>query len=129
LGTTGGRPTFFLIVEDDFGVLHSMQQLLCQLPSVRVLTAGGFVSATAQIAKGQIGLLVVDVCLDEPGIGVDLAFFALEYHPRLALVIISADGKCECGAFPERACFLPKPFGMRELLRAIDQAFLSVNKA
>lgn len=57
---------------------------------------------------------------DMHGHEVDLLPVLADYPA--ALVVISSRGKADIVGFPQRAVFLPKPFGRQQLLEAIAQA-------
>jgi DNA-binding NtrC family response regulator len=111
-----------LIVDDDALVLESIDLLLSQAEGFRTIRALGVNSARSDLQQARIDVLVADVILAGSTTGIELCEFAIERHPMIAVVVITADNEVQRGDIPERGIFLRKPFGGTQLLQAIDAA-------
>jgi DNA-binding NtrC family response regulator len=111
-----------LIVDDDALVLESIDLLLSQAEGFRTIRALGVNSARSDLQQARIDVLVADVILAGSTTGIELCEFAIERHPMIAVVVITADNEVQRGDIPERGIFLRKPFGGAQLLQAIDAA-------
>lgn len=110
-----------LIVDDDPSVLETMRVLLEGRAGFRVLTALGARGAERRLhGLDRLDVLVVDVDASD-AVGTALCHEAMRRHPEVALVAMSSDGAGRMESLAT-AAFLPKPFGARELLAAIDDA-------
>lgn len=110
-----------LIVDDDPSVLETMRVLLEGRAGFHVLTALGARGALRRLhSLERLDVLVVDVDVSDDR-GAPICHEALQRHPDVALVAMSSDGSGRMVS-PASAAFLPKPFGARELLAAIDEA-------
>jgi len=111
-----------LIVDDDPSVLETMRVLLEGRAGFRVLTALGARGAVHRLhGLERLDVLVVDVDVSDDAIGVSLCHEAMRRYPEVALVAMCSDGPGRTTPMAT-AVFLPKPFGARELLAAIDDA-------
>ena len=61
--------------------------------------------------------------------GIDICQKAIEHHPAIAVVVITADTEIHRGDIPERGVFLRKPFGGDQLLEAIGTGLEKARKA
>lgn len=115
---THERPTRILVVEDE----ALIRMLACEM----LLDAGFEVSeatdadSALQVLNDEPGIRAVFTDIDMPGgmDGVGLAAAIRAIAPAIACVVTS--GKCG-PALPEGAVFLPKPYGRRDLLAAIER--------
>src|SRR5574337_582062 len=67
-------------------------------------------------------VLIVDVILAGSTTGIELCERAIERHPGIAIVVITADNEVRGDEIPKRGIFVRKPFGAEQLLEAIDAA-------
>ena len=111
-----------LIVDDDHDVLSVIEILFRTRTDMRVIGASDFGTGSQWLASIPIDLLVTDVFLHDTDDGVALAYAALQQHPNIALVLISAEPSVSLDTYPRRAVCLQKPFGAEELFTAIDEA-------
>lgn len=116
-----------LVVEDHPEVLASLILFVEIYEGAVVLSANSYVAAVKEItAAKRIDLLLCDVHLPGEMNGVDVAELAVANHPGIAVVIASADPPSEVSGLTDRYSFLRKPFGIEEMARHIDVAFLKL---
>ncbi|MEO6799054.1 MAG: response regulator [Rhodanobacter sp.] len=111
-----------LIVDDNALVLEAIDLLLSRAKGFRSIRALGVASARSDLQQAPIDVLVADVILAGSVTGIELCERAIEYHPRIAIVVITADNEVQRDDVPTRGIFLRKPFGGEQLLQAIDAA-------
>ena len=111
-----------LIVDDDALVLESLDLLLSSTEGFRSIRALGVASAISDLQQARIDVLVADVILAGSTTGIELCERAIERHPAIAIVVITADSEVQCNEIPARGIFLRKPFGGEQFLDAIDTA-------
>ncbi|MEO8810954.1 MAG: response regulator [Rhodanobacter sp.] len=111
-----------LIVDDNALVLDAIDLLLSRGRNFRSIRALGVASALSDLEQARIDVLVADVILAGSTTGIELCQQAIERHPTIAIVVITADNEVRREEIPERGIFLRKPFGGKQLLQAIDAA-------
>ena len=111
-----------LIVDDDELVLEAIDLLVSQAEGFRSIRSLGVSSARCVLQQARIDVLVADVILAGSTTGIELCERAIERHPTIAIVVITADNEVQRGDIPQRGIFLRKPFGGKQLLQAIDAA-------
>ena len=111
-----------LIVDDDALVLEAMDLSLSKADGLRSIRALGVASAHSDLKQARIDVLVADVILAGSTTGIELCEYAIERHPAIAIVVITADSEVQRNEIPQRGIFLRKPFGGEQLLEAIDAA-------
>ncbi|MEO7067055.1 MAG: response regulator [Rhodanobacter sp.] len=116
-----------LIVDDDTLVLESLDLVLSSTKGFRSIRAHGVASAISSLQQTHIDVLVADVILAGTTTGIELCERAIERHPAIAIVVITADSEVQCKEIPRRGTFLRKPFGGEELLDAIGAALKRVS--
>ncbi|MBB5357549.1 DNA-binding NtrC family response regulator [Rhodanobacter sp. ANJX3] len=116
-----------LIVEDHPAVRDSIEWVVEQWPDVEILSAENFISAAIWInTTPRIDLLLADVNLPGQMGGVEIAELALLTYPSIAIVLFSADDVSEIEGMHPAYEFVRKPFGVEQLTRHIDNAFLKL---
>ncbi len=111
-----------LIVDDDALVLEAIDLLVSQAEGFRSIRSLGASSARSDLEQARIDVLVADVFLAGSITGIELCERAIERHPTIAIVVITADNEVQRNDIPKRGIFLRKPFGSKQLLQAIDAA-------
>ncbi|MEO8779573.1 MAG: response regulator [Rhodanobacter sp.] len=111
-----------LIVDDDEMVLEAIDLLVSQAEGLRSIRSLGVSSAHSALQQARIDVLVADVILTGSTTGIELCERAIEHHPTIAIVVITADNEVQRDDIPKRGIFLRKPFGGKQLLEAIDAA-------
>ena len=112
-----------LIVDDDVLVLESIDLHLSATDDFQTIRAQGSVGAASHLVNAQkIDVIVADVVLAGSMTGIDISQKAIEQHPAIAVVVITADPEVHCAEIPQRGVFLRKPFGGEQLLEAIGEA-------
>ncbi len=111
-----------LVVDDDPNVLSALTALLDALSPFAVLSAAGFDEALQILASQAVDVLLVDAVLPLPHSGEQLAEHAQARNARLAVVLMSGDWRSDLASQPPDTVFLPKPFGLEQVLEAIEQA-------
>ncbi len=117
-----------LIVDDNALVLEAIDLLLSRHRNFRSIRALGAASARSDLALAPIDVLIADVILAGGTTGIELCEQAIERHPSIAIVVITADNEVRRDEIPERGVFLRKPFGGEQLLQAIDVALERAGK-
>jgi len=111
-----------VLIVDDALVLEALDLLLSRTEGFRSIRARGVASARSDLQQARIDVLVADVVLAGSTTGIELCERAIERHPAIAIVVITADNEVQCDEIPGRGVFLRKPFGGEQLLDAIDAA-------
>lgn len=111
-----------LIVDDDALVLEAIDLLLSRAEGLRSIRALGVRSALSDLEQARIDVLIADVILAGSTTGIELCERAIERHPGIAIVVITADNEVRGDEIPKRGIFVRKPFGAEQLLEAIDAA-------
>ncbi len=129
-GNASGMPDIktILIVDDDALVLESIDLLLSRSGGFRCIRALGVASAISDLQQARIDVLVADVILAGSTTGIELCEHAIERHPGIAIVVITADNEVQRDEIPGRGLFLRKPFGGEQLLEAVDAALARVRE-
>jgi DNA-binding NtrC family response regulator len=118
-----------LIIDDDELVLESIALLLSMTNKFETIRARGAADATLQLQSRQhVDVVIADVILAGAVSGLELCRTAIDCHPSIAVVVITADTEVHRSDVVERGVFLRKPFGADTLLAAIDQSFAQVPK-
>ena len=112
-----------LLVEDD-GLIRMTSAALLRTLGHQVFEAVDADEALAVLEDWLIDLLITDVNL--PGCsGVELARLALTREPQLRVIFATGMRSNVLGdGVPARSLLLPKPYGERELRRALAQVIL-----
>jgi DNA-binding NtrC family response regulator len=117
-----------LIVDDDALVLEAIDLLVSQVGGFRSIRSLGVDSARSDLEQARIDVLVADVILAGSTTGIELCERAIERHPGIAIVVITADSEVQRCDIPRRGIFLRKPFGKQQLFEAIDAALKKVRE-
>ena len=111
-----------LIVDDNELVLEALDLLVSQAEGFRSIRSLGVSSAHSDLQQARIDVLIADVILAGGTTGIELCERAIQRHPAIAIVVITADNEVQRNEIPKRGIFLRKPFGGKQLLQAIDAA-------
>ncbi|MEP6897406.1 MAG: response regulator [Rhodanobacter sp.] len=112
-----------LIIDDDELVLESIVLLLSVEPGLDTIRARGSADALHHLKGSRhIDVIVADVILSGSISGLDICEKAIELHPAIAVVVITADPETHRSDVATRGVFLRKPFGAAPLLAAIAQS-------
>jgi FixJ family two-component response regulator len=114
-----------LVVDDDPNVLVALSALLAELSSFAVLSALGFDAAIEHLQTQPVHVLVADAILPTHS-GEELAHVARAQNVNIAIVLTSADWRSELLPQPSGTVFLPKPFGLEQVLEALKEAIANV---
>jgi len=118
-----------LVVDDEHLVMETVMALLENDRGLHVMGASSFDSAAAHLADvGSIDILVSDYRLWRARSGLELCELAVALNDGIAIVLISAEPEAEVSVRPRRAVYLQKPFGRRDLLRAVKEAVVKVHE-
>lgn len=122
--------TCVLLVEDDDAVRRSVERMLAA-EGYCVVTAAGGEEAIAIADDLRPDLVVTDVAM--PGLnGRETAERILEIHPGVPVVFMSGytdDAALRRGVGDGATPFLQKPFGVGDLVRALDEALCQAARA
>lgn len=121
-----GTTKTVLIVDDDELVLESIDLLLSGADGLQSIRARGAASAISHLQQAHVDIIIADVVLAGTMSGIDICQKAIERHPDVAIVVITADTEVHCVDIPERGVFLRKPFGAEQLMDAIGLALEKV---
>jgi CheY-like chemotaxis protein len=116
------RPPRILVVEDDDAFRATVREILRDM-GYKVRGARSLRKATKRLTHHSFDLVLSDMEIGD-GTGVDVVQIARQTHPeaRLMLMSGSADGELlEQARSSGAARFLPKPFGLADLMRAIEE--------
>ena len=110
-----------LIVDDEAAIRTCLGSIL-QLSGIQSLEADNLPDAQRIIERldGQIDLVLIDIDLTSEPDGLELARWVKTSFPEIRVVVIS--GNVEKA--PAEFAFIPKPFHMQDVLRAVDAARL-----
>jgi DNA-binding NtrC family response regulator len=117
-----------LIVDDDVLVLESIDLLVSMAEGLQSIRALGSTGAASHLEHAHIDVIVADVLLAGEMTGIDVCRKAVEQHPGVAIVVITADTEVNRSDVPEEWVFLRKPFGGEQLLEAIGKALGKVRR-
>jgi len=104
---------------------ETLKDVFAKRPDYHLLSlqeAQDFDDADELINSANLDVLVADVLTRRTPIGKELIERAMTKHPKLAVVLVSADPALYTENYPKRAVCLQKPFDADQLLAAIDEA-------
>jgi len=107
-----------LLVEDE----PDLRSLVCQALEVlghRVTVAVDGRHALEVLEEAEFDVICSDVAMPNGISGIELAERARIRHPQARILLTSGFPRSELGALPEGAVFLPKPYRILQLLKAI----------
>lgn len=91
-----------LIVDDDVLVLESIDLHLSAAVGFQTIRVQGSAGATSHLINAQkIDVIVADVFLAGSVTGIDICQQAIEQHPGIAVVVITADPEVHCDEIPK----------------------------
>jgi DNA-binding NtrC family response regulator len=115
-----------LVIDQDQMMRETLKDVFAERSDYRLLTFEGaqdFGAAEEKLAKlAQLDVLVADVLTRRSTMGCELIARAAIQHPKLAVVLVSADPAHCAENYPTRSVCLEKPFSADQLLAAIDEA-------
>jgi two-component SAPR family response regulator len=111
-----------VVIDDDVAVLTAIEDILKAKTDLRVRTVRTYREALEMLSAGRVDIIVADIILDSEATGIDVCIAAIEQHPHVALVLISADSPRDYSGYPPRAVCMRKPFSATELMDAIALA-------
>jgi CheY-like chemotaxis protein len=113
-----------LLIDEDIIVLDLTRQVLEQCGGYRVLAAHGFAAADALLDDGR----KIDVLIADMGASLsdDVYRRAVERCPGMATVLIFDSVRGRPRRAPPRSELLPMPYGIQELLDAVNRAIAAV---
>jgi DNA-binding NtrC family response regulator len=113
-----------LLIDEDIIVLDLTRQVLEQCGGYRVLAAHGFAAADALLTDdSKIDVLITDV---RSALSDDVYRRALERCPAVATVLVFDAVKGRPRRTPPRSELLSMPYGIQELLDAVNRAVAAV---
>lgn len=111
-----------IVIDDDDAVLSAIEDILQAKASSLVQTFRTYREAVEMLDSGPVDVIVADVILGGKATGIDACTAAVERHPGVALVLISAESVRDYHDYPPRTVCLQKPFSAAELMDAIARA-------
>ncbi|OOG41373.1 response regulator [Rhodanobacter sp. C05] len=111
-----------IVIDDDAIVLSAIEDILQAKANFLVRTFHTCREALEMLDSGPVDVIVADVILGGEATGIDACNTAVERHPGVALVLISAESTCDYHGYPPRTVCLQKPFSAAELMDAIARA-------
>jgi len=113
-----------LLIDEDIIVLDLTRQVLEQCGGYRVLPAHGFAAADALLADGRkIDVLIADM---RASLSDDVYHRAVERCPAIATVLVFDAVRGRPRRAPPRTELLSMPYGIQELLDAVNRALAAV---
>lgn len=115
-----------LLIDDDLPMRAVMRRAL-ERAGHTVTEAGDGMSGIQRISDGGIDLVITDIIMPELD-GIELIFNLRRTHPNLRVIAISGGGQLPPDGYLKIAQrggakrILSKPFELRELLEAVDEA-------
>jgi len=113
---------FVVVIDDDVAVLSAIEDILEAKTDFLVQTFRTCREAMQVLSGGPVDIMIADIILGTDATGIDVCVAAVERHPHVALVLISADSARDHAGYPLRTVCLRKPFSASELLDAIAKA-------
>ncbi|MBB6185920.1 response regulator [Rhodanobacter sp. MP7CTX1] len=111
-----------VVIDDDVAVLSAIEDILEAKTEFLVQTFRTYSEAMQMLSAGRVDIVIADIILGTDATGIDVCIAAVERHPQIALILISADSARDHGGYPLRTVCLRKPFSATELMDAIAQA-------
>jgi two-component SAPR family response regulator len=111
-----------VVIDDDVAVLSAIEDILEAKTEFLVQTFRTYSEAMQMLSADRVDIIIADIILGTDATGIDVCIAAVERHPQIALVLISADSARDHGGYPLRTVCLRKPFSATELMDAIAQA-------
>lgn len=111
-----------VVIDDDVAVLSAIEDILEAKTDFLVQTFRTYHEAMQRLSVERVDIIVADIVLGTDATGIDVCVAAIERHPQVALVLISADSARDHGGYPPRTVCLRKPFSAAELMDAIARA-------
>jgi DNA-binding NtrC family response regulator len=111
-----------VVIDDDVAVLSAIEDTLEAKTDFLVRTFRTYREAVEMLNAARVDIIVADIILGTDATGIDVCVAAIERHPHVSLVLISADSARDHGGYPLRTVCLRKPFSATELMDAIAQA-------
>jgi len=111
-----------LVIEDELEILEVTSVLLASSGYQVVHARNAEEGFRVALSRDDIDVVFTDVNLGNGMSGTDLVDKLLEQGSRAAMVVVSGDMDPFSGWSHPHATFLPKPYGRRQLLSAIDEA-------
>jgi len=110
-----------LVVEDETLIRWNAVEMIFDA-GWRALEAANAEEALERLSTHPgVSILFTDVNLPGPLDGVELAHLVHRSHPRVQIVITSGKGAVQDGEIPDDGTFLPKPYGVDDLQRVVEQ--------
>lgn len=114
--------SIILIIEDEPEILEVTSMLLSSSGYQVLLAHNAEEGYRVALSRDDIDIVFTDVSLGSGMSGTALADKLREQGSRAAMVVVSGDMDPFSGSSHPHATFLPKPYGRRQLLSAIDDA-------
>jgi DNA-binding NtrC family response regulator len=111
-----------VVIDDDAAVLSAIEDTLEAKTDFLVQTFRTYREAVERLSAERVDIIVADIILGTDATGIDVCVAAIERHPHVALVLISADSPRDHHGYPLRTVCLRKPFSATELMDAIARA-------
>jgi DNA-binding NtrC family response regulator len=114
-----------LVIDRDPMMRETLSDVFAKRSNYRLLSFRGaqsFDAADEFVDLERLDVLVADVLTRRSTMGSELISRAVARHPKLAVVLVSADPAHYAENYPARAVCLEKPFSADQLLAAIDEA-------
>jgi DNA-binding NtrC family response regulator len=114
-----------LVIDRDRMMRETLKDVFAEKPEYRLLAfqeASDFGVAEDFINVPHLDVLIAEVLTSRGSIGKEVIARAVTKHPKLALVLVSADPAHYTENYPARAVCLEKPFNADQLLTAINEA-------
>ena len=109
-----------MVVEDEVMLLLDLVDNLADF-GIETLALGMADGAARTLCKSNIDALITDIELPGTNSGLDLAWRCAQLKPNLPIVVVSGGLRPTRAELPPNAIFVPKPYGIAQILAGIDR--------
>jgi DNA-binding NtrC family response regulator len=110
-----------LVVEDETLIRWNAVEMIFDAGWEALEAANAEEALERLSANPGVSVLFTDVNMPGSLDGVELAHIVHRSHPHMQIVITSAKGAVQDGEIPDDGTFLPKPYGVNDLQRVVEQ--------
>lgn len=109
-----------MVVEDEVMLLLDLMDNLAD-HGIDSLPLGMADGAARTLCKSDVDALITDIDLPGQNSGLDLAWRCAQLKPNLPIVVVSGGVRPTQAQLPPNAVFVPKPYGINQILSALDR--------
>lgn len=109
-----------MVVEDEVMLLLDLVDNLAD-HGIDTVALGMADGAARTLCKSGVDALITDIELPGDNSGLDLAWRCAQLKPDLPIVVVSGGVRPTRAQLPPNAVFVPKPYGIDQILSALDR--------